>query len=192
MGKERLAAFSDGVIAIIITIMVLELKVPHGADLAALKPVAPHFASYVLSFIYIGIYWNNHHHMLHMTQHVDGLILWANAHLLFWLSLIPAATAWLGENFLMPAPAALYGVALLMPAIAYYLLQMAIIHRQGKDSVLRRAIGPDFKGRISPLLYLSAIGIAFVSPAASLAIDALVAFMWLIPDRRIENAIGRA
>jgi uncharacterized membrane protein len=192
MGKERLAAFSDGVIAIIITIMVLELKVPHGADLAALKPVAPHFASYVLSFIYIGIYWNNHHHMLHMTQHVDGLILWANAHLLFWLSLIPAATAWLGENFLMPAPAALYGVALLMPAIAYYLLQMAIIHRQGKDSVLRRAIGPDFKGRISPLLYLSAIGIAFVSPAASVAIDALVAFMWLIPDRRIENAIGRA
>jgi uncharacterized membrane protein len=192
MGKERLAAFSDGVIAIIITIMVLELKVPHGADLAALKPVAPHFASYVLSFIYIGIYWNNHHHMLHMTQHVDGLILWANAHLLFWLSLIPAATAWLGENFLMPAPAALYGVALLMPAIAYYLLQMAIIHRQGKDSVLRRAIGPDLKGRISPLLYLSAIGIAFVSPAASLAIDALVAFMWLIPDRRIENAIGRA
>jgi uncharacterized membrane protein len=192
MGKERLAAFSDGVIAIIITIMVLELKVPHGADLAALKPVAPHFASYVLSFIYIGIYWNNHHHMLHMTQHVDGLILWANAHLLFWLSLIPAATAWLGENFLMPAPAALYGVALLMPAIAYYLLQMAIIHRQGKDSVLRRAIGPDLKGRVSPLLYLSAIGIAFVSPAASLAIDALVAFMWLIPDRRIENAIGRA
>jgi uncharacterized membrane protein len=192
MGKERLAAFSDGVIAIIITIMVLELKVPHGADLAALKPVAPHFASYVLSFIYIGIYWNNHHHMLHMTQHVDGLILWANAHLLFWLSLIPAATAWLGENFLMPAPAALYGVALLMPAIAYYLLQMAIIHRQGKDSVLRRAIGPDFKGRISPLLYLSAIGIAFVSPAASVAIDALVAFMWLIPDRRIENVIGRA
>jgi uncharacterized membrane protein len=192
MGKERLAAFSDGVIAIIITIMVLELKVPHGADLAALKPVAPHFASYVLSFIYIGIYWNNHHHMLHMTQHVDGLILWTNAHLLFWLSLIPAATAWLGENFLMPAPAALYGVALLMPAIAYYLLQMAIIHRQGKDSVLRRAIGPDFKGRISPLLYLSAIGIAFVSPAASVAIDALVAFMWLIPDRRIENAIGRA
>jgi uncharacterized membrane protein len=192
MGKERLAAFSDGVIAIIITIMVLELKVPHGADLAALKPVAPHFASYVLSFIYIGIYWNNHHHMLHMTQHVDGLILWANAHLLFWLSLIPAATAWLGENFLMPAPAALYGVALLMPAIAYYLLQMAIIHRQGKDSVLRRAIGPDLKGRVSPLLYLSAIGIAFVSPAASVAIDALVAFMWLIPDRRIENAIGRA
>jgi uncharacterized membrane protein len=192
MGKERLAAFSDGVIAIIITIMVLELKVPHGADLAALKPVAPHFASYVLSFIYIGIYWNNHHHMLHMTQHVDGLILWTNAHLLFWLSLIPAATAWLGENFLMPAPAALYGVALLMPAIAYYLLQMAIIHRQGKDSVLRRAIGPDLKGRVSPLLYLSAIGIAFVSPAASLAIDALVAFMWLIPDRRIENAIGRA
>ena len=192
MGKERLAAFSDGVIAIIITIMVLELKVPHGADLAALKPVAPHFASYVLSFIYIGIYWNNHHHMLHMTQHVDGLILWANAHLLFWLSLIPAATAWLGENFLMPAPAALYGVALLMPAIAYYLLQMAIIHRQGKDSVLRRAIGPDLKGRISPLIYLSAIAIAFASPAASLAIDALVAFMWLIPDRRIENAIGRA
>jgi uncharacterized membrane protein len=192
MGKERLAAFSDGVIAIIITIMVLELKVPHGADLAALTPVAPHFASYVLSFIYIGIYWNNHHHMLHTVQHVDGLILWANAHLLFWLSLVPAATAWLGENFLMPLPAALYGVTLLMPAIAYYLLQFAITHRQGKDSVLRRAIGADIKGKISPLLYLAAVAIAFISPAASLALDALVALMWLVPDRRIENAVGRA
>jgi uncharacterized membrane protein len=182
MGKERLAAFSDGVIAIIITIMVLELKVPHGADLAALTPVAPH----------IGIYWNNHHHMLHTVQHVDGLILWANAHLLFWLSLVPAATAWLGENFLMPLPAALYGVTLLMPAIAYYLLQFAITHRQGKDSVLRRAIGADIKGKISPLLYLAAVAIAFISPAASLALDALVALMWLVPDRRIENAVGRA
>ena len=191
MGKDRLAAFSDGVIAIIITIMVLELKIPHGADFADLKSVAPHFASYVLSFIYIGIYWNNHHHMLHTVQRVDGLILWANAHLLFWLSLVPAATAWLGENFLMPAPVALYGLTLLLPALAYYLLQLAIIHRQGKDSVLRRAIGLDLKGKISPFLYLSAIAVAFVSPAASLGIDALVALIWLVPDRRIENAIGQ-
>jgi uncharacterized membrane protein len=191
MGKDRLAAFSDGVIAIIITIMVLELKIPHGADFADLKPVAPHFASYVLSFIYIGIYWNNHHHMLHTVQRVDGLILWANAHLLFWLSLVPAATAWLGENFLMSAPVALYGLTLLMPALAYYLLQLAIIHRQGKDSVLRRAIGLDLKGKISPFLYLSAIAVAFVSPAASLGIDALVALIWLVPDRRIENAIDQ-
>jgi len=191
MGKDRLAAFSDGVIAIIITIMVLELKIPHGADFADLKPVAPHFASYVLSFIYIGIYWNNHHHMLHTVQRVDGLILWANAHLLFWLSLVPAANASLGGNFLMPAPVALYGLTLLMPALAYYLLQLAIIHRQGKDSVLRRAIGLDLKGKISPFLYLGAITVAFVSPAASLGIDALVALIWLVPDRRIENAIGQ-
>lgn len=158
MGKDRLAAFSDGVIAIIITIMVLELKVPHGTNLADLGTVAPHLASYVLSFIYIGIYWNNHHHLLHTVDRVDGLILWANSHLLFWLSLVPFATAWLGENFLFPLPTAVYGFMLLLPAIAYHLLQRAILHRQGNDSVLARALGRDLKGKISPfLLYIAAI-----------------------------------
>ena len=190
MTKDRLAAFSDGVIAIIITIMVLELKVPHGSDFEALVPVAPHFASYVLSFIYIAIYWNNHHHLLHTVNRVDGLILWANAHLLFWLSLIPAATAWLGENFLQPVPTAVYSLALLMPAVAWPLLQLAIVHRQGKHSLLARALGRDLKGKISMLLYAVAIGLAFFSPAASVAIDALVAAIWLVPDRRIERAIG--
>ena len=166
MGKERLAAFSDGVIAIIITIMVLELKLPHGADWATLAGVAPHFLSYVLSFIYLAIYWNNHHHMLHTVTRVDGLILWANSHLLFWLSLIPAATAWLGDNYPAPVPTAVYGVALLMPAIAYVLLQNAIVHKQGKHSVLAAALGKDLKGKISPLLYLAGIGLAFVSPLA--------------------------
>ena len=190
MTKDRLAAFSDGVIAIIITIMVLELKVPHGSGLDALALVAPHFASYVLSFIYVAIYWNNHHHLLHTVERVDGLILWANAHLLFWLSLIPAATAWLGENFLLPMPTAVYGVALLMPALAWPLLQLAIVHRQGKHSLLARALGRDLKGKVSPLLYLAAIALAFVSPPVSFAIDALVAALWLVPDRRIERVIG--
>jgi len=190
MTKDRLAAFSDGVIAIIITIMVLELKVPHGSGLDALALVAPHFASYVLSFIYVAIYWNNHHHLLHTVERVDGLILWANAHLLFWLSLIPAATAWLGENFLLPMPTAVYGVALLMPALAWPLLQLAIVHRQGKHSLLARALGRDLKGKVSPLLYLAAIALAFVSPSVSFAIDALVAALWLVPDRRIERMIG--
>ena len=190
MTKDRLAAFSDGVIAIIITIMVLELKVPHGSGLDALALVAPHFASYVLSFIYVAIYWNNHHHLLHTVERVDGLILWANAHLLFWLSLIPAATAWLGENFLLPMPTAVYGVALLMPALAWPLLQLAIVHRQGKHSLLARALGRDLKGKVSPLLYLAAIALAFISPPVSFAIDALVAALWLVPDRRIERAIG--
>jgi uncharacterized membrane protein len=189
MGKERLAAFSDGVIAIIITIMVLELKVPHGADWSAIAGVAPNFASYVLSFIYLAIYWNNHHHLLHTVAHVDGLILWANSNLLFWLSLVPVSTAWLGEHLLLPVPTAVYGIVLLMPAIAYYLLQRAIIHRQGKHSVLARALGRDIKGKLSPLLYLAAIGLAFVLPWASLAIYALVAAIWLVPDRRIEKTL---
>ncbi|HTH34858.1 MAG TPA: TMEM175 family protein [Xanthobacteraceae bacterium] len=189
MGKDRLAAFSDGVIAIIITIMVLELKVPHGADWAALKSLAPNLVAYVLSFVYLAIYWNNHHHMLHTVTRVDGLILWANSHLLFWLSLIPAATAWMGENFLSPLPTAIYGATLLMPAIAYFLLERAIVHQQGRDSVLASAIGRDLKGKLSPLLYAAAIVLAFVSPWLSIALYVLVAVMWLIPDRRIERVL---
>ena len=189
MGKERLAAFSDGVIAIIITIMVLELKIPHGTDWTALASVAPNFASYVLSFIYLAIYWNNHHHLLHTVTRVDGLILWANSNLLFWLSLIPAVTAWLGENLLAPVPTATYGVALLMPAIAYFLLQQAILHKQGKHSVLAHALGRDLKGKLSPLFYLTAIGLAFVMPWVSIAIYAFVAAIWLVPDRRIEKML---
>ncbi len=191
MGKDRLAAFSDGVIAILITIMVLELRVPHGADWAALVGLAPSLLTYVMSFAYLAIYWNNHHHLLHTVARVDGLILWANSHLLFWLSLIPAATAWMGENFSAPVPTAVYGGVLLMPAIAYYLLQKAIVHRQGARSVLAKALGSDIKGKISPILYVAGIMLAFVSPWISIAIYALVAVMWLVPDRRIENAIGR-
>ena len=189
MGKDRLAAFSDGVIAIIITMMVLELKVPHGAVCAALKSLAPSLVAYVLSFVYLAIYWNNHHHMLHTVTRVDGLILWANSHLLFWLSLIPAATAWMGENFLRPLPTAIYGATLLMPAIAYFLLERAIVHQQGRDSVLASAIGRDLKGKLSPLLYAAAIVLAFVSPWLSIALYVLVAVMWLIPDRRIERVL---
>jgi uncharacterized membrane protein len=189
MGKDRLAAFSDGVIAIIITIMVLELKVPHGADWTTLRGVAPNFVAYVLSFIYLAIYWNNHHHLLHTVTRVDGLILWANSHLLFWLSLVPAATGWMGENFLAPLPTAVYGVSLLMPAIAYYLLQKTIVHQQGKHSVLASALGRDVKGKISPLLYAAAVALAFVDAWLSIAIYALVAVMWLIPDRRIEKVL---
>jgi uncharacterized membrane protein len=187
MGKDRLAAFSDGVIAIIITIMVLELKVPHGTDRATLRGVAPNFVSYVLSFVYLAIYWNNHHHLLHTVTRVDGLILWANSHLLFWLSLVPAATGWMGENFLAPLPTAVYGVSLLMPAIAYYLLQKTIVHQQGEHSVLASALGHDVKGKISPLLYAAAAALAFVDAWLSIAIYALVAVMWLVPDRRIEK-----
>ena len=189
MGKDRLAAFSDGVIAIIITIMVLDLKVPHGADWAALRALAPNLVSYVLSFVYLAIYWNNHHHLLHTVTRVDGLILWANSHLLFWLSLIPAATSWMGANFLAPLPTAIYGAILLMPAIAYYLLQRAIVHQQGRHSVLASALGSDFKGKISPLLYAAAVALAFVDAWLSIAIYALVAVMWLIPDRRIEKVL---
>jgi uncharacterized membrane protein len=192
MGKERLAAFSDGVLAIIITIMVLEMKIPHGAGWPALAGVAPHFVSYVLSFIYIAIYWNNHHHLLHTVSRVDGLILWANANQQFWLSLIPASTAWLGENFPASVPTAVYGIVLLMPAIAYVLLQRAILHRQGRQSMLAHAIGIDLKGKLSPFFYLAAIGFAFVAPWVSIALYALVAAIWLVPDRRIENLVQEA
>jgi uncharacterized membrane protein len=191
MGKDRLAAFSDGVIAIIITIMVLELHVPHGTDWQALAAIAPSFLTYVLSFVYVAIYWNNHHHLLHTVARVDGIILWANSYLLFWLSVIPAATAWMGQNLLAPVPTAVYGGALLMPAIAYYLLQRAIIHQQGKHSVLAKALGSDFKGRISPIFYIAGIALAFVSPWASMTAYVLVAVLWLVPDRRIANVVGR-
>jgi uncharacterized membrane protein len=187
MGKERLAAFSDGVIAIIITIMVLELKVPHGSDWTALTAVTPNFVSYVLSFIYLAIYWNNHHHLLYTITRVDGLILWANSFLLFWLSLVPAATAWMGENFLVPIQTAFYGGILLMPAIAYHLLQRAILRKQGSESLLANALGTDIKGKISPVLYAAAIVLAFVSPWISIAIYVMVAVIWLVPDRRIED-----
>jgi uncharacterized membrane protein len=190
MGKDRLAAFSDGVIAIIITIMVLELRPPRGADWAVLAGMAPSFLTYVLSFVYVAIYWNNHHHLLHTVRRVDGLILWANSHLLFWLSLVPAATAWLGANFLAPIPTAVYGGALLMPAIAYYLLQRAIMRKDGPRSVLASALGNDLKGKMSPALYVVAIILAFVSPWMSIAVYVLVAVMWLIPDRRIERAVA--
>ncbi len=189
MGKDRLAAFSDGVIAIIITIMVLELKVPHGASWSVLASVAPRFLSYVLSFIYLAIYWNNHHHLLHTVTRVDGLILWANSHLLFWLSLIPAATAWMGENYSASIPIAVYGAILLMPAIAYYLLQRAIMHKQGPHSVLAAALGGDIKGKISPVLYVAGIALAFFNTWFAIALYVLVAIMWLIPDRRIEKVL---
>jgi uncharacterized membrane protein len=189
MQKERLTAFSDGVFAIIITIMVLELKVPHGDDWATLAKLAPNFLSYVLSFVYIGIYWNNHHHLLYACERVDGAILWANMHLLFWLSLIPFATGWMGENHFSALPTALYGAALLMPGIAYLLLQQAIIRLHGRDGVLARALGADVKGKVSPLLYLTAIALAFVAPWAAQAIYVGVALMWFIPDRRIEKVV---
>ena len=189
MNKNRLEAFSDGVLAIIITIMVLELKVPHGTTLADLRPLVPVALSYLLSFIYLGIYWNNHHHMLHATRQVGGTILWANLHLLFWLSLVPFTTGWMGENHFAPVPTALYGVVLLMAAIAYYLLQMAIISHQGPESLVARAVGSDWKGRLSPLLYLAAILLALWSPAGAGTIYVLVALIWLIPDRRIERVL---
>jgi uncharacterized membrane protein len=191
MGKDRLAAFSDGVIAIIITIMVLELHVPHGSDTSALAAIAPSFLTYVLSFIYVGIYWNNHHHLLHTVTRVDGLILWANLHLLFWLSVIPVATAWAGQNLAAPLPTAIYGVALLMPGIAYVLLQWAIVRRQGKRSALAEALGRDVKGKMLPILYGAGIVLAFVNPWISIALYVLVAIIWLVPDRRIERIVGR-
>ena len=190
MGKNRLEAFSDGVIAVIITIMVLEMKVPHGESVEALTPVIPVFLSYVLSFAYIGIYWNNHHHMLHTVQKVSGSILWANLHLLFWLSLIPFATGWMGENHFAALPTALYGVALLMPAIAYFVLQQLIIASQGPNSVLKRAIGGDWKGKASPILYAIAIPTAFWSRWISLSVYVLVALIWFVPDRRIERIVS--
>lgn len=191
MGKDRLAAFSDGVIAILITIMVLELRVPHGADLRTLAGVAPSFFTYVISFVYLAIYWNNHHHLLHTLSRVDGLILWANSHLLFWLSLLPAATAWMGDNLPAPLPVAVYGAVLLLSAIAYFLLERAILRRQGPHSVLARALGRDLKGMASPLLYAAGIALAFVYPWASIALYVAVALLWLVPDRRIERALER-
>jgi uncharacterized membrane protein len=191
MGKTRLEAFSDGVLAIIITIMVLELKVPHGDDLSALGPLLPVLLSYVLSFVYVGIYWNNHHHMLHAAQHVSGGVLWANLHLLFWLSLVPFVTGWMGENHFASLPTALYGVVLLMAAIAYWILQRAIMKVHAGHSLLERAVGRDLKGKISPALYLTGIALAFVDRWAANAIYVFVALMWLVPDRRIERVLGR-
>ncbi|MGB4813116.1 MAG: TMEM175 family protein [Methylophilaceae bacterium] len=190
MGTNRLEAFSDGVLAIIITIMVLELKVPHGADLESLAPLMPVFLSYVLSFIYVGIYWNNHHHLLHTASRVSGGILWANLHLLFWLSLLPFATGWLGENHFAALPSAAYGLVLLMAAIAYYLLQQCIISTQGAESHLRRAVGKDWKGKLSPVLYLAAIALSFWQQWLALTIYVVAAVLWLIPDRRIERELG--
>lgn len=190
MNKNRFEAFSDGVIAIIITIMVLELKVPHGEGFDALAPLIPVFFSYVLSFIYVGIYWNNHHHMLHTIRQVTGPMLWANLHLLFWLSLFPFATGWMGENHFAAAPSAVYGAVLLMAAIAYWLLQQTIIAAQGRDSLLKKAVGSDWKGKLSPLIYLIAMLAAFWSPWISQALYVLVALVWLVPDRRIENALA--
>ena len=189
MGKNRFEAFSDGVIAIIITIMVLELKVPHGEGLEALTPLVPVFLSYVLSFIYLGIYWNNHHHMLHTLHEVTGPILWANLHLLFWLSLIPFTTGWMGENHFAALPTALYGVVLFMAAMAYWILQQLIIVSQGKDSLLKRAVGKDWKGKLSPVLYVIAIPTAFWSQWISQGLYVLVALVWLVPDRRIEHTL---
>ena len=189
MSKGRLEAFSDGVIAILITIMVLELHVPHAPTLAALAPLLPVFLSYVLSFVYLGIYWNNHHHMLHACQRVNGPILWANLHLLFWLSLIPFTTAWMGESHFAAMPTALYGANLLLSAIAYLILQTRLIAAEGPDSVLKRAIGGDWKGKASGVLYATAIPIAFAWPPLSQALYVIVALFWLVPDRRIEQAL---
>jgi TMEM175 potassium channel family protein len=191
IGKNRLEAFSDGVIAIIITIMVLELKVPHGATIEVLAPLLPVFLGYVLSFAYLGIYWNNHHHMLHASTRVTGPILWANLHLLFWLSLIPFTTGWMGENAFAATPTALYGVVLFMAALAYWLLQQLIIASQGHDSLLKKMIGNDWKGKTSLLLYLAAIPLAFWSRWISLGLYVLVALFWLVPDRRIERVLAR-
>ena len=190
MEKNRLEAFSDGVLAIIITIMVLELKVPqHAKALADLQPILPVFLSYVLSFLYVGIYWNNHHHMFQSTRQVTGGILWANLHLLFWLSLFPFTTGWMGENHYAPTPTAVYGFVLLMAAVAYYILQRTIIRQQGPGSLLAAAVGTDRKGKLSPLIYLAAIPLAFVSPWIASGLYVFVALLWLIPDRRIERVL---
>ena len=191
MGKGRLEAFSDGVIAVIITIMVLELKVPHGESFQSLTPLIPTFLVYAMSFIFVGIYWNNHHHMLHACSRVTGPILWANLHLLFWLSLVPFTTGWMGDNHFASAPSALYGFVLLMAAVAYWVLQQLIIQSQGPESILREAVGGDWKGRLSPALYVLAILFAMRSPWVSQGLYALVALIWFIPDRRIERALSR-
>ncbi len=190
MGKNRLEAFSDGVIAIIITIMVLEMKVPHGDEPAALYSLIPVFVSYVLSFVYVGIYWNNHHHLLHAVQKINGPILWANLHLLFWLSLLPFVTGWMGENYFSTWPVAVYGIVLLMAAIAYSILELALIRLQGKDSQLANAVGQDFKGKISLVIYAAAIPLSFVSRWIAFGLYVVVAVMWVIPDRRIEKKLN--
>ncbi|HVT39135.1 MAG TPA: TMEM175 family protein [Gemmatimonadaceae bacterium] len=190
MTTGRLEAFSDGVIAILITIMVLELKVPHGTDLDALRPLVSVFLTYVLSFIFLGIYWSNHHHLLHATHRINGKILWANLHLLFWLSLTPFVTGWAGENYLAPLPTAVYGGVLLLSAVAYWILSHAIIQAQGPGSGIALAVGDDFKGKISIVLYLVAIPLAFVRQWMAVAIYLFVALMWLVPDRRIETRLG--
>ena len=189
MGKGRLEAFSDGVIAIIITIMVLELKVPHGPDLSALRPLLPALSSYVLSFVFVGIYWNNHHHMMQAVRKVNGQILWANLHLLFWLSLVPFVTRWMGENYFTPIPVAIYGVVLLMAGVAYFILSRRLIAHHGKESTLALALGEDYKGMASLILYAAAIPLSFVKVWMAMSIYVVVALMWLIPDRRIENAL---
>ena len=190
MEKNRLEAFSDGVLAIIITIMVLELKVPHAPDLAGLESLLPVFLSYVLSFLYVGIYWNNHHHLFHSTKRVSGGILWANLHLLFWLSLFPFTTGWMGENHFAPTPTAVYGFVLLMAAVAYFILQHTIIAQQGPGSLLAAAIGRDWKGKLSLALYLLAIPLAFANPWLACGLYVSVALVWLVPDRRIERVLG--
>jgi uncharacterized membrane protein len=190
MGKERMTAFTDGVVAIIITVMVLELKLPHGTHLADLSPVLPSVLSYLLSFIYIGIYWNNHHHMLQLAQSVTGPILWANLHLLFWLSLIPFSTAWIGENHFAAVPVSLYGGLLIMAAIAYTILMTLLVRHEGPDSALARAMGRDIKGKLSLAIYATGVAFAFVQPFASIALYVLVAMIWFIPDRRVERTLG--
>jgi len=189
MGKGRLEAFSDGVIAILITIMVLELKIPHGSEVGALAPIVPVFLTYVLSYVYLGIYWNNHHHMLHATSRINGKILWANLHLLFWLSLVPFVTGWMGENHFAATPTAIYGGVLFAAGIAYHLLQVAIIGDQGPDSKLAAAVGKDLKGKISPIVYAVAIPLAFVREWLAEALYVAVALLWLVPDRRIESRL---
>ncbi len=189
MEKNRLEAFSDGVLAIIITIMVLELRVPRGSALTALTPVLPVFLTYVLSFVYIAIYWNNHHHLLKAARSVTGGMMWANLHLLFWLSLFPFVTGWMGENHFTPAPTALYGAVALMAAIAYYILQSLILAQEGRDSKLSKSLGRDLKGKLSPVLYAAAIGVSFLEPWIAGCLYIVVALMWLVPDRRIERAL---
>ncbi len=190
MGKGRLEAFSDGVMAIIITIMVLEMKVPHGDNWESLRPLYPVFLSYVLSFIYIAIYWNNHHHLMHATHKINGKVMWANNHLLFWLSLMPFASGWMGENHFTALPTALFGVVLFMAGVAYYILEQSLLHLHGAQSTLAKAVGKDKKGQLSVLIYAIAIGLSFVKGEASLGLYTLVAIMWLIPDKRIEQALG--
>jgi uncharacterized membrane protein len=192
MSKSRMEVFSDAVLAIIITIMVLEIQVPHGAELSALRPLIPVFLSYALSFLYLGIYWSNHHHMLYVTHGVNGAILWANLHLLFWLSLVPFVTGWMGESHLAPGPTAVYGVILLLAAIAYLLLQHAILRQEGPDSTLAVAVGRDWKGKTSPLIYAIAIAVALLQPWMAGALYVVGALIWLVPDRRIERKVSHA